>query len=61
MDILYFLAPAALLLSASALCGFIWATQKGQWNNLDLEAQKILVEPKSAITTNEDSNEQSES
>lgn len=44
MNIVYFLAPLALLLSLGFVAAFIWATATGQWDDLDLTPLKMLDE-----------------
>lgn len=57
MDVLYFMVPTALLLSATALVGFIWATKTDQWESLDLESRKILIDTKTGTNSKEDTHE----
>lgn len=44
MDILIILIPLALLLGGIFLALFLWATSKGQYDDLDTPAQRILYE-----------------
>lgn len=48
MDALYFLIPAALLLSGLGLGLFFWAVQRGQFDDLEGPRWKILFEEESA-------------
>lgn len=47
MDALYFLIPAALLLSAMGLGLFVWAVQRGQFEDLEGPRWKILFDENS--------------
>jgi len=42
MNLLYLTVPMAILLGAGFTFAFIWATKKGQFDDLDTPAQKIL-------------------
>ncbi|MFN8613610.1 MAG: cbb3-type cytochrome oxidase assembly protein CcoS [Vulcanimicrobiota bacterium] len=44
MDALYFLIPAALVLSVCGLSLFIWAVRHGQFDDLDSPAWKIFLD-----------------
>ena len=44
MEIVYLLAPLALLLAVMALVGFLWAVQKGQYDDLETPAHRMLLE-----------------
>ena len=44
MNALYFMVPFALLLSFGFIGAFIWATQTGQWDDLDLTPKNILLD-----------------
>lgn len=56
MNIIYFLAPMALLLSGFFMFAFLWATKTGQWDDLDLTPRKILDEQ----PTKKDNHEQAD-
>lgn len=42
MNILSLMIPMALLLGAGFVCAFIWATKKGQFDDLETPAHRIL-------------------
>jgi cbb3-type cytochrome oxidase maturation protein len=44
MEILNFLIPLALLLAAFFVIGFIWMTKKGQYDDLETPALRMLLE-----------------
>jgi cbb3-type cytochrome oxidase maturation protein len=44
MDILYLLIPLALLIVAVAVMAFRWATQDGQFDDLETPALRILMD-----------------
>jgi cbb3-type cytochrome oxidase maturation protein len=44
MDILYLLIPLALLIVATAILGFRWATRDGQFDDLETPALRILMD-----------------
>lgn len=44
MDVLFFLIPAALVLSATGFTLFCWAVSKGQFDDLEGPRWKILFE-----------------
>ena len=43
MNALIFLIPAALLLGGLGLAAFLWSVKRGQFDDLDGEAQRILI------------------
>jgi cbb3-type cytochrome oxidase maturation protein len=43
--ILYFIIPLAILLAGAFLWGFFWAIKKGQFDDLDTQAQRMLTTP----------------
>ena len=43
MNALLFLIPAALLLGGLGLAAFLWSVRSGQFDDLDGEAQRILL------------------
>ncbi|CAN5482835.1 cbb3-type cytochrome oxidase assembly protein CcoS [soil metagenome] len=45
MTILIYLIPVALFLGGMALIAFIWALCSGQYDDLDGDAERILLEP----------------
>ena len=44
MSILYILVPLAVLMSGGAVALFAWATRKGQFDDLETPALRILVD-----------------
>lgn len=56
MDSLYILIPIALIFVGIAVKIFLWAVDSEQFDNLDVEAQRILFDDASADTDTEQSN-----
>lgn len=44
MSVLFIMAPAALLLAATAVAAFIWATRDGQYDDTETPAHRILFD-----------------
>lgn len=44
MEIVYVLAPLALILALTAILGFLWAVSKGQYDDLDTPAHRMLID-----------------
>lgn len=44
MDILFLMVPAAILIALVFVLAFIWATKKGQYDDLETPAHKMLIE-----------------
>ncbi|MBL7043417.1 MAG: cbb3-type cytochrome oxidase assembly protein CcoS [Pirellulaceae bacterium] len=42
MSVVYILRPVAALLAAAAIAAFIWAVRRGQMDDLDTPAVRIL-------------------
>jgi cbb3-type cytochrome oxidase maturation protein len=42
MNLLYIMVPMAILLGAGFLGAFIWATKKGQFDDLDTPSRRML-------------------
>ena len=42
MSVIYILLPVAALLAAAAIAAFIWAVRRGQLDDLDTPAVRIL-------------------
>jgi cbb3-type cytochrome oxidase maturation protein len=53
MNIIYFLMPLALLLGAGFVGAFIYSVRKGQFDDLETPAHRMLLDEKS-ITTKEE-------
>ena len=44
MELVYLLLPTSIMLACLALWGFVWAVRKGQMDDLDTPAQRILFD-----------------
>ncbi|MGE0044652.1 MAG: cbb3-type cytochrome oxidase assembly protein CcoS [Hyphomonadaceae bacterium] len=44
MDILVYLAPAAVLMGAIGLAAFVWSLRNGQYEDLKGAAERILID-----------------
>ena len=44
MDVLLYMVAAAILIGMLFVCAFIWATKRGQYDDLDTPAHKILLD-----------------
>jgi cbb3-type cytochrome oxidase maturation protein len=44
MSILYIVLPLALVVVAAAVVAFVWATRRGQFDDLDTPAIRILYD-----------------
>ncbi|MBS0384863.1 MAG: cbb3-type cytochrome oxidase assembly protein CcoS [Proteobacteria bacterium] len=44
MNILIFLAPAAIFMGAIGLAAFLWSLRSGQYDDLDGAAHRILID-----------------
>jgi cbb3-type cytochrome oxidase maturation protein len=44
MSVVYILLPVAVLLAAAAVTGFIWAVRRGQFDDLDTPAIRVLYD-----------------
>lgn len=44
MEVLYFLLPISIIMLFIAIAGFFWATNSGQYDDLDRHAKEILLE-----------------
>ena len=44
MNILIFLAPAAIFMGAIGLAAFLWSLRSGQYEDLEGAAHRILIE-----------------
>jgi cbb3-type cytochrome oxidase maturation protein len=44
LDILIFLAPAAIFMGAIGLVAFLWSLRVGQYEDLEGAAQRILID-----------------
>lgn len=42
MSVIYILLPVAAVLAAVAVAGFIWAVRRGQFDDLDTPAVRML-------------------
>lgn len=48
MNSLLILVPVALLLLAGAIWAFLWAVDHGQFDDLEQEGERILLDPDEA-------------
>lgn len=46
MEVITILIPLAILLALSFIVGFIWMTMKGQYDDLETPAMRMLIEEK---------------
>lgn len=53
MNLIFLLLPAALVLGFIFFLGFVWATQNGQYDDLDTPPQRILTDDEKEQTANE--------
>jgi cbb3-type cytochrome oxidase maturation protein len=44
MDILIFLAPAAIFMGAIGLAAFLWSLRAGQYEDLEGAAHRVLID-----------------
>lgn len=44
MESIYFWVPMVLVLSGAAIAAFVWAVNSGQYDDLDREAQQMLMD-----------------
>jgi len=44
MDLLIFLAPAALLMGLAGLVAFLWSLRAGQYEDMEGAAHRILID-----------------
>lgn len=44
MNILFFMVPSAILVAVIFVSAFIWAAKKGQYDDLETPAHKILLD-----------------
>jgi cbb3-type cytochrome oxidase maturation protein len=44
MDVLLYMIPLALVLGLIALGGFVWALKSGQYDDLEGDAHRILLD-----------------
>ena len=42
MSIVYLLLPASMILAVVAICGYLWASRSGQFDDLDTPPLRIL-------------------
>jgi cbb3-type cytochrome oxidase maturation protein len=59
MEVIPLLIPLAILLALTFIVGFIWMTVKGQYDDLETPAMRMLIEetklsPKKNIITNKE-------
>lgn len=61
MNIIFLMIPMALAFAGCFVAAFWWASSKGQFDDLETPAMRILSEEKNLNTINEISNEGSNS
>jgi cbb3-type cytochrome oxidase maturation protein len=44
MDVLFYMIPLALLLGLMWLAAFIWSVKSGQYDDLEGDARRILID-----------------
>lgn len=45
MNYLFWLVPIAMLMGIAALAAFLWSLHKGQYEDLDGAAERIMLDP----------------
>ncbi len=61
MNIIYLMIPLALAFAGFFVGAFLWASSKGQFDDLETPAMRILIDDKNINKKNEISNEGSKS
>ena len=51
MEVITILLPLAILLALFFVCGFIWMTRKGQYDDLETPAMRMLIDEKKINTS----------
>lgn len=54
MIVIFFILPLALLLASLSVYGFLWATRKGQYDDLDTPPLRLLIDEEYIETLEED-------
>lgn len=44
MSVIYIVLPMALVLGGTALAAFLWAVKRGQFDDLDTPAMRVVLE-----------------
>ncbi|QDV10032.1 Cytochrome oxidase maturation protein cbb3-type [Planctomycetes bacterium Poly30] len=44
MSVIYIVLPLALVLGGAALVAFLWAVKRGQFDDLDTPAMRVVLE-----------------
>ncbi len=44
MEIIYFILPLVMGLAVMFVCGFIWMTKQGQYDDLETPAHRMLLD-----------------
>ena len=57
MESLYFLIPIALIFCVVAIKLLLWAIDNGQYDDLDKEAWRVLVDEETSKTTEQEDRE----
>jgi cbb3-type cytochrome oxidase maturation protein len=53
MSVIYILLPLALVIVASAVGAFIWAARRGQFDDVDTPAMRVVLEDDAPPTPSE--------
>ena len=54
MSVLFIVLPLALLLVAVAVAAFVWASRRGQFDDLDTPAVRLLHDQAAAVRERKD-------
>lgn len=57
MNIILFMIPLALIFAGCFVAAFLWASSKGQFDDLETPALRILIDDKNNKLKNDESNE----
>ena len=49
MSVIFVALPIALMLAAAAVIGFAWSAREGQFEDLDTERWRILIDDRDAM------------
>ena len=54
MGVIYFLLPASIFLAVAGLAGFFWAVKRGQYDDVDTPAVRMLADEEVHSTQSEE-------
>lgn len=57
MSVLFVLLPLSLLMACAALGAFVWATKKGQFDDLDAAAESLVADERPIVCATKKSRE----